>query len=183
MEAPINPRIDLRIATPRDIPALAHLIETSVRAYGPPHYTAEQVESSVEHLFGVDTTMIGDGTYYVAEMGGMIVGCGGWSARKTPYGGDQHEDVRNAETRDPATDPAVLRAFFVHPDYGRRGVGRALVEASEAAARAAGFTSYTLVSTLPGLPLYRALGYREIEPVEIPLPDGVTVEAVEMLKP
>lgn len=174
--------MELRVARDSDVDALAELIEASVRGLGPPHYDPDQIESSLRHLFGVDTTMIGDGTYFVAEEEGEIVGCGGWSPRKTPFGGDRAEAYREPELRDPASDPAVLRAFFVHPDQIRRGVGTRLVRRSEEAAREAGFQSFELVSTLPGLPLYRALGYRIAEPVPIPLPDGVVIEGYRMVK-
>ena len=173
----------MRPAVRDDIPALAGLIEASVRGLGPPHYAPAQVESSLEHLFGVDTSMIDDGTYLVIEEDAELVACGGWSRRRTPFGGDRATPFRNEEVRDPTADPVVMRAFFVHPIHARRGLGRRLVEASEEAARAEGFRSFELVSTLPGLPLYRALGYREVEPLDIRLPDGVVIEAVRMEKP
>lgn len=174
--------MEIRRARPSDTEELAALIEASVRALGPPHYDEEQIESSLRHLFGVDTTMIEDGTYLVAHENDVLVGCGGWSRRKTPFGGDQAEEYRDAELREPGTDPAILRAFFVRPSWARQGVGRRLVARSEEEARAAGFRSYELVSTLPGLPFYRTLGYREVEPVSIELPDGVAIEAVRMVK-
>lgn len=173
----------LRRATAADIPAIGALIEASVRGLGPPHYDARQVESSLAHLFGVDTAMIEDGTYLVIEEEGEIVACGGWSRRRTAFGGDRATPWRDAALRDPATDAAVLRAFFVHPDHTRKGLGRHLVEAGEEAARAAGYARFELVSTLPGLPLYRTLGYREVEPLDVELPDGVIIETVRMEKP
>lgn len=172
-----------RLARPADIPTIAALIEASVRGLGPPHYDERQIESSLVHLFGVDTTMIEDGTYLVIEDEDEIVACGGWSRRRTAFGGDRATPWRDAAPRDPAVDAAVLRAFFVHPDHTRRGLGRRLMEASEEAARAAGFARFELVSTLPGLPLYRALGYREVEPLDVELPDGVVIETVRMEKP
>ena len=173
----------VRLATLADVPALAALVEASIRGLGPQRYGAAQVESSLRHLFGVDTRMIEDGTSFVVEEGDGVVGCGGWSRRKTPFGGDQAADVRDAGLRDPASEPAVIRAFYVHPAWARRGIGRRLLEASEGAARAAGFTRFELVATLTGLPLYAAMGYRETEPLTIPLPDGVVIEAVRMEKP
>lgn len=172
----------LRPATPADADALADLIDASIRGIGSRRYSEAQVESSLRHLFGVDTQMIEDGTYFVVEDGGRIVGAGGWSRRRTPFGGDRAGAVRDAAARDPARDPAVLRAFYVHPEWARRGIGRRLIRASEAAAWAAGFRRAELVSTLTGLDLYRSAGYRETEPVAIPLPDGVTIEAVRMEK-
>lgn len=175
--------VRLRAATRADVPALAALIEASVRGLGPPHYDARQIESSLAHLFGVDTTMIDDGTYLVVEEAGGLVACGGWSRRRTAFGGDRATPWRDAALRDPAADAAVLRAFFVHPAHTRRGLGRQLVEASETAAATAGFARFELVSTLPGLPLYRALGYREVEPLDVTLPDGVVIPTVRMEKP
>jgi predicted N-acetyltransferase YhbS len=172
----------IRPAASADIPAIASLIEASVRGLGPPHYDARQIESSLVHLFGVDTAMIEDGTYLIAEDGGTMVGAGGWSRRKTPFGGDRAGAVRDAGLRDPAVDPAILRAFYVHPAAARRGIGRLLMDAAEAGARAAGFSRYELVSTLPGLEFYRRCGYQDVEPVEIPLPDGVVIGAVRMVK-
>ncbi len=173
----------LRLATPPDVPAIAELIDASVRGLGHPHYSRAQIESSLVHLFGVDSAMIDDGTYFVAEDAGRLAGAGGWSRRKTPFGGDRAGAVRDDALRDPATEPAILRAFYVHPDAARRGVGRLLMDAAEAGARAGGFTRFELVSTLPGLEFYRRCGYRDLEPVEIPLPDGVTIGAVRMAKP
>lgn len=173
----------LRRATPADIPAIAALIEASVRGLGPRHYDSRQIESSLAHLFGVDTAMIEDGTYLVIEEGVEMVACGGWSRRRTAFGGDRATPWRDAAFRDPATDAAVLRAFFVHPGHVRRGLGRRLMQASEEAAATAGFERFELVSTLPGLPLYRALGYRDIEPLDVELPDGVIIETVRMEKP
>lgn len=172
----------LRPATPADAPGIADLIDASIRGIGSHRYDGEQVESSLRYLFGVDTRMIDDGTYFVVEADGQVVGAGGWSRRRTPFGGDQATAVRDAGLRDPAVDPAIMRAFYVHPDWARRGIGRMLLEASEQAAQAEGFSRFELVATLTGMPLYVAAGYREQEPIAIPLPDGVVIDAVRMTK-
>ena len=114
------------------------------------------------------------------EADGRIVGAGGWSRRRTPFGGDRAAHFRDAGLREPGRDAAVIRAFYVHPDRARRGIGRMIMEASEGAARAEGYTRFELVATLTGIPLYAAFGYREVEPVRIPLPDGVVIDAVWM---
>lgn len=173
----------VRLATVTDIPVLETLVEASIREIGSTRYNEAQIASSLQYLFGIDRRVIEDQTYFVVEIGGRIVGCGGWSRRKTPFGGDQVADVRNADRRDPRTDAAVIRAFFVHPDWTRRGIGQRLLEASEHAAYAEGYQRLELVATLTGIPLYAALGYRRGKPVPITLPDGIVVEAVHMVKP
>ncbi|MBL8186794.1 MAG: GNAT family N-acetyltransferase, partial [Acidobacteria bacterium] len=159
--------IQLRLATAEDIPALDQLMRQSVRQLSAGYYTERQIEISLVHVFGIDTQLIADGTYFVAEAAessgaeSRIAGCGGWSKRRTLYGGDQTKHGED-NLLDPATEPARIRAFFVAPDFARRGIGRQLMEACEAAARAAGFTNMQLGATLPGVPLYAALGYQPI---------------------
>ncbi len=174
----------VREATRADVPALESLVEASVRGLGPSQYSERQIELSLQHLFGVDTLLIDDGTYYVVETDdrdAQIIGCGGWSLRKTPFGGDQAE-AQDPERRDPATDPAVIRAFFVHPNATRQGIGRRLLDVCESAARDAGFTHFELTATLTGYPLYAACGYEDVEAIEILLADGVTLPAIRMKK-
>lgn len=138
-----------------------------------------QIESAIRHVFGVDSRLIGDRTYFAAMAGAAMVGCGGWSRRRTLYGGDQRP-VGGSELLDPAREAAKIRAFFVHPDHARRGIGRMLFEASESAARASGFGRLELMATLPGVPLYRALGFVEREHITDVLPDGVSLGFVRM---
>ena len=173
----------LRRATPADISALEALIEASVRGIGGRHYSNDQIERSLTHLFGVDRQLIDDGTYYVAEANGTIVGSGGWSRRQTPFGGDQADSVRDAALRDPSTDPAVIRAFFVHPAWTRRGIGNALLARCEQAARAEGFDHFELTATLSGHAFYRSEGYTDVREISIPLADGVSLQAIVMRKP
>jgi predicted N-acetyltransferase YhbS len=174
--------LEFRLATQTDIPYLRDLIPQSVRALSVDYYTPQQIESALVHIFGVDTQLIADGTFYVAQAGGEIVGCGGWSKRKTLFGGDQSKAEAVDSLLDPAREAARIRAFFVHPDWSRRGIGRGIIERCEAAARAAGFTAMQLVATLPGEPLYAALGYRVTERIEIPMPDGSSLPAAHMSK-
>jgi GNAT superfamily N-acetyltransferase len=174
--------ITLRLATPDDLPALQALIPASVRALSQGYYTPEQIESAIRHVFGPDTQLIADGTYFAAEAEGTIAGCGGWSRRRTLYGGDQMKDAEDP-LLDPATEAARIRAFFVHPDWARRGIASAIMEACRAAAAAAGFQRLELMATLPGEPLYRAFGFQVLERVEATLPDGVRVPFVRMDRP
>jgi GNAT superfamily N-acetyltransferase len=173
--------IVIRNATAADIPALETLIAASARALGQGFYNEAETEASIAHVFGVDSELIADGTYLVAEYRGALAGCGGWSRRKTLFGGD-HAATRSAGTIDPATEPARIRAFFVAPDRARMGIATALLTACEDAARAHGFTRTALMATLPGVPFYTRHGYHA-EPAATFDLGGVPVRFVPMNKP
>jgi GNAT superfamily N-acetyltransferase len=172
----------LRLADERDIPAIETLIPVSVRALQAPYYSAAQMDAAIGPVFGVDRQLIKDGTYFVVEHEGPIIGCGGWSKRRAVYGGDRHHAQSDADQLNPQKDAARIRAFFVHPDFARRGIGRSILFACEDAARAAGFTRLELVATLAGEPLYAKFGYSVIERYEAPLVDGLTLPVVRMGK-
>jgi GNAT superfamily N-acetyltransferase len=171
--------VQVRPAVPADIPVLRELIVRSARGLSAGYYTPVEIEAAIEHVFGVDSRLIDDGTYFAADLDGEVAGCGGWSFRRTLYGGDQRP-VGNSDRLDPRSDPARIRAFFVAPHAARRGIGRRLLERCEAAARAAGFASLELMSTLPGVPFYAALGFQAAEEVADALPNGVTLRLVRM---
>jgi GNAT superfamily N-acetyltransferase len=183
--------VRVRLAESGDIPALRMLIEASVRGLQSRDYSAVQLEKALETVYGVDTQLISDQTYFVAEemdeLGAessrapVLVGCGGWSKRKTLYGGDQFAG-REDSLLEPATDAAKIRAFFVHPAWARRGIGSMILEACEAAACAAGFRRLEMGATLTGVPFYRTKGYVELEAVEAPLGAGLTLPIVRMGK-
>src|SRR6266540_4294929 len=156
-------------------------MRASVWALFPAYYDDVQTASAAEHIAILDQTLIDDGTYYVHEAGGEIVACGGWSRRNKLF----NASTAGADERllDPATEPARVRAMFVRGDWTRRGIGRAILDACEAAARAEGFRTLALMATLPGEPLYRAFGFRELERVEVTMPDGVVLECVAMERP
>lgn len=173
----------LRLATPEDIPRLRDLIEQSVRALSIRHYTGPQIESALRYVFGPDTQLIADRTYYVIESEeGELVGAGGWSRRRTLYGGDQMKAAEDP-LLEPTTDAARIRAFFVHPAWARRGLGRRLFERCAEDAALAGFRKLELVATLPGELLYRALGFAQLERAVAPLPDGEVLSVVHMARP
>jgi predicted N-acetyltransferase YhbS len=174
--------IELRQATATDIPALEELICASVTALSAEHYTAEQISSALTHVFGVDTQLIADGTYFVAEIDGQLAGSGGWSKRTTLFGGDQSKANILEPLLDPATKAARIRAFYVHPQWSRRGVGSRILMACEEAARAAGFSRIELVATLPGEPLYAARGYEKAGAMQLETPDGESLPAFHMTK-
>jgi len=162
----------IRAAQASEITTLSALIAASARGLSRDDYSDEQIEAAVSAIFGVDSELVSDGTYFVAEAGGELIGCGGWSRRRTLFGGDQAAS-REAGELDPDRDPAKIRAFFVHPDWARRGVGRAVLERCETEAQEAGFRALELMATLPGLRFYRAMGYETCE--EILYPAGGTV--------
>jgi N-acetylglutamate synthase-like GNAT family acetyltransferase len=173
--------IQIHRATNQDIPALEDLISNSVRNLSKKHYTEQQIEGALKHIFGVDTQLIADETYYVAETEGQIVGCGGWSKRKTLFGGDQAKAGEDS-LLDPDVEPARIRAFFVHPAWARRGIATLILKACEEAARKAGFSELELVATLPGEPFYVSIGYEVVARFEIALAGDQALPAVRMKK-
>ena len=172
----------LRLATRGDEPALLELIARSIRELSADDYTPEQIDAALKGAFGIDTALIRDGTYFVvATERGEIVGCGGWSRRRTLFGSDARAD-RDDAWLDPRSDRAKVRAFFIHPDHARRGLGRWILEHSEAEAARAGFAGFELMATLPGKRLYERCGYVAGAPVQHPLPGGMLITFVPMRK-
>jgi ribosomal protein S18 acetylase RimI-like enzyme len=174
-----GPRI--RRARLADIAALEALIAASVRALSAGDYTPRQVEGALRGAFGVDTQLIRDGSYFVIEAGARFAGCGGWSRRRTLFGSDARGG-RDATELDPATDAAKIRAFFIHPDFARRGLGSRLLEHCEREAAAHGFRRLEMMATLPGIRLYRARGYAGDSYVDWPLDDGTSIRFLPMSK-
>src|ERR1700722_7315669 len=172
----------LRPATLADEIELRDLIARSIRALGMGDYSSDQIEAALLGAFGVDTNLIRDGTYFVALTDrGRIVGCGGWSCRRTLFGSDARGN-RDDTLLDPRSDPAKIRAFFVDPHHARRGIGRAILERSEAEAIRAGFSALELMATLPGRRLYEKCGYVAQVEVQIPLPGDLQITFVPMRK-
>lgn len=171
----------VRTATRADQSKLKELIARSARALGVCDYQPVQIEAALQGVFGVDSQLIDDGTYFVAELDRRLLGCGGWSYRRTLFGGDRYAE-RDAGELDPNVDAARIRAFFVDPDYARRGIGRALLERCEGEAHVRGFSCFELMSTLTGVALYKALGYEPGTVVRHPVAPGFTIEFVPMRK-
>lgn len=172
----------LRTATLADVPALRELIARSIRRLGAQDYTSAQIEAALNSAFGIDTTLIRDGTYFVAaSAAGDLVACGGWSHRRTLFGSDARADRDEAQL-DPQTDAAKIRAFFVDPAHARHGLGRAILERSESEAARAGFSSLALMATLPGVPFYERCGYVAFDAITHILPGGIEIRFVPMSK-
>jgi GNAT superfamily N-acetyltransferase len=173
--------VRLRAATLEDVARLEALIARSARVLSKDDYRPAQVEGALRGAFGVDTQLISDQTYFIAEEDGEIVGCGGWSFRMTLFGGDANRQ-RDASALDPETQPAKIRAFFVEPGKARRGIGSLLLERCEQEARRHGFRQAELMATLPGVKLYAARGYAEVGRVNYDVGGGETIEFVPMRK-
>jgi hypothetical protein len=193
--------IRIRKAVAADVLELQHLIKASVRELQAEDYTSAQMEGALESVFGVDSQLIADGTYLVAEARIIseapgvenssekknvpakwaIAGCGGWSKRKTLYGSD-HWTGREDTLLDPTHEAAKIRAFFIHPAWARRGVGSKVLEACETAAREAGFTRYEMGATLTGAKLFSTKGYVPVEKIEVPLKNGLMLPVIHMAK-
>jgi GNAT superfamily N-acetyltransferase len=176
--------LHFRLAVAADAPRLTALIDASVRGLQAQDYSRAQIDGALGTWLGLDTQLIADGTYFAVEPvadPATLVACGGWSRRRTPYGSD-HRPGRDDAFLDPRTDAAKIRAFFVHPNWARQGIGSRILEMCEEAARAEGFTRFEMGATLTGIPLYRRHGYAEQERIELPLAGGESLPIVKMTK-
>jgi len=169
----------MRVATLGDVPAITALIDASVRGLSQAHYTPEEIDESLVSVFGVDSQLIVDGTYFVIECDGELAASGGWGKRLTLYGGDQVKGAADP-LLNPATDAARIRAFYVSPRHARRGFARLIYDACEAEAVAAGFRRFQLGATLPGVPLYERLGFCALHSLTAPMRHGLTLGIVHM---
>jgi len=176
----------IRLATAADTPALRELIDQSVRVLQREDYSAEQLEAALGTAYAVDTQLIADETYYIVEAVGaagenVLAACGGWSMRKTLYGSD-HGPYRDNAMLDPECEAAKIRAFFVHPEWTRRGIASLILKTCEDAAYARGFRRFEMGATLTGVPMYAARGYAKGEQIEVPLPNGLSLTVMRMSK-
>ena len=191
IELSMTKQFHLRVATPADVPVLRKLIAASVRGLQAQDYSREQLEAALETVYGVDSQLIEDGTYFAVEAlsakqspasaDALIVGCGGWSKRRTLFGGDVWSG-REDTLLDPHREAAKIRAFFVHPEWARHGIGSIILDACESAAKASGFGELEMGATLTGVPFYRARNYVELETIQVPLRDGLSLPIIRMAK-
>lgn len=172
---------EIRKASLQDRDTLETLIARSTRQLGAQDYTTEQIEGALRGAFGVDTQLIQDGTYFVVESEGQIVGCGGWSRRRTLFGGDSHASRSTVEL-DPRAEPGKIRAFFVAPEHARKGIGTIILKQCENEARSFGFLCLELMASLPGVRLYAKHGYVSGSPTQYELAPGLNIEFVPMRK-
>lgn len=168
-----------RLAREEDLPQLRELADLAIDTLQRDVLTPEQIAAS-RAIMGIDSQLVADGTYFVIERDGMLAGCGGWSERRTTYGGD-HSTGRDQTLLDPDRDPARVRAMYTHPNHVRKGVGRLILSLSEEAARSAGFRSLELLATLTGLPLFRSFGFVPFEDVVEDI-TGASIPLVRMRK-
>jgi GNAT superfamily N-acetyltransferase len=176
-------KFHLRVATAEDVAGIREVIDASVRGLQAGDYSAAEIDAALRTVFTIDSRLIADGTYFVAVAeDGSVAGCGGWSKRKTLYGGDHQVERVEPELLDPATDAAKVRAIFVHPRFARMGLGSTILAAAEDAAVQAGFRKLEMGSTLTGVALYALKGYREVDRVMVPVGDGEEIEVVRMVK-
>ena len=176
-------KFDLRVATTEDIAGIRDVIDASVRGLQTGDYSAAQIEGALATVFTMDSQLIADGTYLVAfGESGELAGCGGWSFRKTLYGGDHQVEAIEPERLDPEADAAKIRAIFVHPKFARRGLGSLILDTAERAAIAMGFRRFEMGSTLTGVALYWLNGYREVGRIAVPVGNGERIEVVRRVK-
>jgi GNAT superfamily N-acetyltransferase len=171
----------IRHASRADREAIQRLIAESARGLSRAHYDDTQIETAIVTVFGVDTDLIDDGTYFVADSAGELIGCGGWSRRRTLFGGDQYAS-RDASYLDPSSEPAKIRAFFIHPGHARKGVARAILDRCENEAAGHGFRAIELMSTMPGVRFYQSCGFVKQGDYALDLVEGVKLELVPMRK-
>lgn len=165
-----------------EIETLNDLITLSARELSRDTYSKQEIDGAIQYVFGVDSELVADKTYFVIEKNGEIAGCGGWSKRKTLFGGNQFSGREGAVYLDPSIEAAKIRAFFIHPKFARQGLGRLLLIHCEREARVNGFTQLEMMATLPGFKLYSTFAYEAVSNEVVMLPNNVPLRFVRMMK-
>lgn len=162
--------LTIGIATTGDFVAVDALLAQSYPILLKPDYAPSVMVLAVPLIARANPRLLSCGTYYVARSGGEIVGAGGWTP-SAPGGASAQPLV--AHVRHVVTDHRLTR----------RGIGRALVgHVVGTAAAAAGFSRLEAQATRTAVPFYRALGFKELGPVEVPLRPGIVFPAVSMAR-
>ncbi|MGQ3890096.1 GNAT family N-acetyltransferase [Legionella sp. CNM-1927-20] len=174
--------INIRLANNEDVKILNELITVSARELSRSVYSEQEIEGAIKYVFGVDTELVKDMTYFVIEKDGEIAGCGGWSKRKTLFGGNRFSGREEPEYLDPSKDAAKIRAFFIHPKFARQGLGSMLLKHCEREAYLNGFTQLEMMATLPGVKLYTTLAYKAVSNEIVILPNNAPLRFVRMIK-
>lgn len=174
--------INIRLARMSELRELNELITISARELSRGIYTEQETEGAIKYVFGVDTELVHDETYFVIEKDGEIAGCGGWSMRKTLFGGNQFSGREESVYLDPVKDAAKIRAFFIHPKFARQGLGSQLLKYCEQQATLSGFTQLEMMATLPGVKLYNAMAYKATSEEQVRLPNQISLRFVRMTK-
>lgn len=171
----------VRTAQFNDIEALNQLIHVSARTLSQENYSSQEIEDLIQFVFGVDSELIDDQTYFIIDKEGVYVACGGWSKRRTLFGSDACE-TRERGYLDPSQDAAKIRAFFVHPAFSRQGLAKLLLDQCEKAAQESGFKKMELMSTLSGVKFYQSQGYTGEHTLNYTLPNNRVVKFLPMWK-
>jgi GNAT superfamily N-acetyltransferase len=167
-----------RVATLDDLDAIRFVVRRAIEQLQSDFLTPAQVAAS-HRVMGVDTQLLRDGTYILVLAGDRIAGCGGWSYRRTLFGGDTSVVAREPETLDPAGDAARIRAMYTDPSFTRRGIARRVLKLCERAAWDSGFRRTEMMATMAGEPLYRSCGYVRLEG---PIAAGAGAAAVPLVR-
>ena len=171
---------NFRLANSKDIPAIKGLMEQSITELLGNYLNEEELEASFESM-GLDGQLILDKTYFLIDFEGILVGCGGWSNRKTLFGGN-HTPNRSNDFLNPNNDSAKIRAMYTHPDWARKGIGTLILELAEKEASNAGFKRCELMATLSGIYLYKNRGYKIDEEIYYRSKKGNSVKMFKMTK-
>ena len=172
--------LNFRLANSEDIPAVKELMEQSISKLLGNYVNEEELEASFESM-GFDGQLILDKTYFLIDFEGILVGCGGWSNRKTLFGGN-HTPNRSNDFLDPNHDAAKIRAMYTHPDWARKGIGTFILQLAEKEASNARFKRCELMATLSGIYLYKNRGYKIDEETFYKSKKGNSVKMFKMTK-
>tara|TARA_B000000475_G_scaffold229516_1_gene194656 strand:+ start:97 stop:627 length:531 start_codon:yes stop_codon:yes gene_type:complete len=169
-----------KIAVSSDISSISKLMDLAIEGNMAKLLSEEQLEAAKESM-GLDTQLIKDQTYFVVYAGQILVGCGGFSYRKTLFGGD-HTPNRSDGLLDPILDPAKIRAMYTHPLWARKGVGTYILKLAEKESEKRGFKSFELMATVSGKLLYEKRDYQITEQIDYLSKVGNKVPMYRMMK-